>query len=394
MNRKFWFLTLILALVVLVVSACASMIPDTGLTQDDLVATQNAVIVQAAQATATTMALQEQIAQLQTQVAEATANPVVVTATPEPATPTPEIPTATPTVTPIPATPTPTIPCNAAQFVADVSIADGSVLSPGAHFTKTWRLRNAGLCNWSSAYDLIFVSGDSLGGPAIVPLRADVAPGQYVDLSVDLVAPNSEGGYRGYWMLRDGFGNTFGVGSSNQTFYVDILVAEPRSDYPLDFISSYCQAEWSSGAGRIPCSGEDADSRGFVRRVDRPALESGYIDDEPVLLTFPQGINDGVIRGKYPPLRVEQGSHFTAVIGCAYKAEGCDVKFQLDFQVDNGSIQTLATWHEVYDEEFNLVDVDLSGLAGNDVRFILTVLSNGSPHQDRAYWLAPRIRKE
>jgi hypothetical protein len=37
------------------------------------------------------------------------------------------------------------------------------------------------------------------------------------------------------------------------------------------------------------------------------------------------------------------------------------------------------------------VDVSLSSLAGQSVKFILTVLANGSPTGDRALWIAPRI---
>jgi hypothetical protein len=90
---------------------------------------------------------------------------------------------------------------------------------------------------------------------------------------------------------------------------------------------------------------------------------------------------------------VENGYHFSAVIGCAHKANNCDVNFQLDYQIGSGSINTLKTWHEVYDEQFRSVDVDLSSLAGKDVKFILTVLSNGPSNNDRAQWLAPRISK-
>jgi hypothetical protein len=175
---------------------------------------------------------------------------------------------------------------------------------------------------------------------------------------------------------------------------VDIKVSQPKSNYPTDFIASMCQAEWTSGAGRLDCPGVKDDSRGFVLRVDKPALESGYIDDEPALFTGPQMINDGVIRGKYPAMRVESGHKFMAVIGCAAETSGCDVRFQLDYQIGSGSIQNLASWNEAYDKNYSNVKVDLSGLAGNDVRFILTVLANGSSNQDKVLWLAPRIVKE
>lgn len=395
MNGKFWFLTTLLLLAILVLSACSPIIPETGdeLSQDDLIATQSAEIFQAAQATATTIALQTQIAQLQTQVAAGptslppTATPLIPTATPLPPTATP----LPPTPTAIPPTATPSIPCNAAAFVADVTVPDGTVFQPGAYFTKTWRLQNTGSCTWTTAYDIVLISGDLLGAPSEVAMPANVAPGQVVDVSVGMTAPGRDGSYRGNWRLRDAGNVVFGVGQSSGSFYVDIQVSTPQPSDPYNFASSYCSAEWTTGAGRIPCNGSEGDSRGYVKRVDKPVLETGYIDDEPALITHPQMVTDGIIRGKYPAVRIGNGYYFTALIGCVNKATGCDVKFQLDYTINNGPIATLATWHEIYDEQFRTVEVDLSGLRGQNVSFILTVLANGSASGDQAQWLAPRI---
>jgi hypothetical protein len=37
---------------------------------------------------------------------------------------------------------------------------------------------------------------------------------------------------------------------------------------------------------------------------------------------------------------VSSGDHFKSVIGCEHNAKNCNVRFQLDYQIDNGSIQT------------------------------------------------------
>lgn len=383
----------------LLLSACQGMIPVTSVRPEDEQATQSAYVAQAAQATATTMAMQTLIAHLQTQVAQGNAGQAAATATPAQIVVTQAVPTNTPlppTVTPVPPTPTPTatvVACNAAQFVGDVTIPDGSTLAPGSTFVKTWRLKNVGSCTWTTDYDLVFVKNNSMNGPADVNLLGNVAPGEVIDVSVTLKAPSSDGKYRGDWKLRTASGVLFGVGKSDTTFYVDIKVSAPQSKYPLDFIASMCNASWTSGAGSLPCPGAKDDAAGFVMRVDKPTLETGYVDDEAALATYPQMINDGVIRGKYPSFRVENGHHFQAIIGCGRDQKSCDVNFQLDYQIGDGSIQTLKTWHEVYDEQFNGVDVDLSSLAGKDVKFILTVFSNGSSNQDWAQWLAPRIVK-
>ena len=50
-----------------------------------------------------------------------------------------------------------------AQFVADVTVPDGTRYDPGATFTKTWRLKNIGTCTWTTSYTLVFDSGDADG---------------------------------------------------------------------------------------------------------------------------------------------------------------------------------------------------------------------------------------
>ena len=96
--------------------------------------------------------------------------------------------------------------CDAAQFIADVTVPDGTIFAPGTAFTKTWRLKNIGTCTWTTAYSLVFVSGEQMSGPGSVALPTTVSPGQTVDVSVALVAPASAGTFRGYWQLKNASG--------------------------------------------------------------------------------------------------------------------------------------------------------------------------------------------
>lgn len=160
--------------------------------------------------------------------------PPPATVTPEAASPTAE--PATPTVTHTPIPTETQVPCDRAAFISDVTIPDGTILTPGKTFTKTWRLRNTGSCTWTSGYELLFKEGDALGGPASMQLTSGtVAPGQTVDVSVDLTAPNTEGSYKGFWWIRSSSGVVFGVGSSGDVpFYVEIKVAKPTpTPYPV-----------------------------------------------------------------------------------------------------------------------------------------------------------------
>lgn len=134
-------------------------------------------------------------------------------------------PTLEPSVT-IPATPTQV--CDAAQFVADVTIPDGTIVKTNDFFTKTWRFKNVGTCTWNTSYNLVFDVGDQMGGPTSVALTGNVAPGAEVELSVELQAPAKTGSYRSFWRLRNPAGVMLPIsgGYKNKSFYVDIHVKD------------------------------------------------------------------------------------------------------------------------------------------------------------------------
>ncbi len=106
-----------------------------------------------------------------------------------------------------------------AIFVADVTIPDGTVIAPGAAFTKTWRLQNAGTSTWATSYSFVFVSGEKMGTITSVPLAQSVAPGAQIDISVNMVAPVNPGSYQGYWKMKNASGSFF-----NDSVYVLITV--------------------------------------------------------------------------------------------------------------------------------------------------------------------------
>jgi len=123
--------------------------------------------------------------------------------------------------------PTSTPLCDLAQFIKDVNIPDGTEFEPNETFTKTWRLKNIGVCNWSG-YSLVFDSGEAMSGPATTPIGS-VSTNQEVDLSIDLTAPGSDGDYRGYWRIKNNSGALIPVsgGYQSKSFFVDIKVKTP-----------------------------------------------------------------------------------------------------------------------------------------------------------------------
>jgi uncharacterized repeat protein (TIGR01451 family) len=429
--------------------------------------------------------------------------------------------TATPTFVPT--------PCDKAEFIADVNVPPGTVMSPGAQFTKTWRLKNVSTCTWTLSYRLAFFGGDQMGAPSSIQVPVNVAPGQMIDLSLNLTAPSSPGSYRGYWIFQNSTGFPFGVGpQGDQPVYVDIVVAsgtvtptgtQPSSilsltksassqtysapdqtitytftitntgttalgpaqfiitdnklgapfncgpadatlapsqslscsmDYKTtsadmalpniinsataagagqisrvativvtnlvapatptpsvtpggpsatpvpgtvyDFATNACEATWYTGAGQLTqCPGTDGDAKGFVLKVSNPKLESGVTDPRPGILTFPQDVQNGYIQGFYPPFHVQNGDRFRSTIGCEFGATSCYLAFRLDYELGDTIRTFWGPFLERYDGKHYSIDVDLSPLAGEDVRFILTVLSAGVATGDRALWVGPII---
>src|SRR5512143_169112 len=79
--------------------------------------------------------------------------------------------------------------CDWAKFIADVTVTDGAYFPAGAPFVKIWRLQNIGTCTWTKSYSLAFYSGEMLGAVTPVMLNKEVKPGEIVDISVNMVAP-------------------------------------------------------------------------------------------------------------------------------------------------------------------------------------------------------------
>jgi len=153
---------------------------------------------------------------------------------------TPAVSGATPSFTPLPmpATLTPiplpissntpaataTSNCNVAQFVTDVTVPDGTIMTPNQVFTKKWRVKNIGSCAWTG-FSLVFDSGDAMGGPASKAIST-LNPGQEVDLEVNLTAPAGAGTYRSYWRINTNGSVLVPIvnGYQGKSFYVDIKV--------------------------------------------------------------------------------------------------------------------------------------------------------------------------
>jgi hypothetical protein len=241
-----------------------------------------------------------------------------------------------PTATPEPEdTPVPTPSCtDRATFIKDVTYPDGTYIAPGEAFEKVWRVENTGTCPWTTDYQLIFVSGYSMDGPAALSLEGTIPVNAVVDLSVDLKAPEIDGSYRGSWMLRNPQGFLFGVGEmANRPLWVQVNVGPKPTPVITDWLGEYfdnrnldddpvlvrndevIDFNWRSGSpgDEIPV---DNFSARWTRTVEfeegiyhfRVRMDDGarlYVDDQLAV----DGWQDGTNRVLTADLAMSEGEH-------------------------------------------------------------------------------------
>jgi hypothetical protein len=106
--------------------------------------------------------------------------------------------------------PTATTGCeNAAHFLEDLTLPDGTNVAPGATLDKRWSVQNNGTCDWGPDYRLVRQGDGALAGPsetALYPARA----GSQAVWQVALTAPTQPGEYRSRWQARAPDGSLFG----------------------------------------------------------------------------------------------------------------------------------------------------------------------------------------
>ena len=112
-------------------------------------------------------------------------------------------------------------------YIDDITIDDNSRLVAGRPFVKTWRVKNTGTTAWSDGFTLRHNKGTPMTDATSVPLSA-CAPGQQVDVSLDLCTPLTPGKYYTEWLAHDPQGNPFG-----QILWMPIFSVSASGTAPL-----------------------------------------------------------------------------------------------------------------------------------------------------------------
>jgi hypothetical protein len=98
---------------------------------------------------------------------------------------------------------------NGASFIEDLTVPDGTSVSPGERLDKRWAVQTSGSCDWGPGYRLVQLDSGSLVGrheSALYPARA----GENAVWQVELIAPQEPGEYLASWQARDPSGELFG----------------------------------------------------------------------------------------------------------------------------------------------------------------------------------------
>ncbi|MBN1428352.1 MAG: hypothetical protein JXB07_08200 [Anaerolineae bacterium] len=108
-------------------------------------------------------------------------------------------------------TPGPTTECVLnAVFLEDITIPDDTVLEPGEAFIKTWRVENAGNCNWGKDIVLVFLWGTLMAEKDRLSVPSTTIDST-ADISVEMTAPTEPGVHVAMWQIQTADGQQVGT---------------------------------------------------------------------------------------------------------------------------------------------------------------------------------------
>jgi hypothetical protein len=256
-------------------------------------------------------------------------------------------------------------------------------------------------------------------------LPSNVDPGQTIDISIDLVAPATPGIYKGTWSFEDNTGQQFGLGpSADGQIWVQVKVVPVPTNTPTplpestqtneppfapsvavpfntpsletltyDLASQICSAQWLGNDVQQPCPGTSSEAQNAISLVALPTLEDGSKIANPAIMISP-GNTNGPIQGIYPEYLVQPGDHFRAIAGCEADSISCSALLRVSYQDASNTKVDLWAAGEFYDQKYSQIDIDISALAGQKVKFILDTTPLNTDPGNHVFWAFPGIYRE
>jgi hypothetical protein len=183
----------------------------------------------------------------------------------------------------------------------------------------------------------------------------------------------------------------FGIGAdANSPFWASIVVDQEVTT-EINGVEAMCNWSWVSGVGPMTCP-QDSLTNGSVLRNNSPSVEIGVQEDEPAIVVMPNDGTGGFVTGTTNFFTVQAGDRVRTVVGCLHNQVQCNLTFEIGYRTQTGAYGALGVWGQAYDGSLDKLDVDLTGLAGQNIQLVLTARSNtGSSFENYGFWLNPRL---
>ena len=266
------------------------------------------------------------------------------------------------------------------EYISDITIPDGMVITPYTLFTKTWYIKNVGDCTWNSKYSLIYQSGAEVGQAKSFPILNPgyyIKPGESLAVSAQLQAPDKVGNtYTTYWAMKTDRDEVIGAGDAKNVYLSSNFRVEPVFDVIQNFNSLTCYDDH----GYFTCGLRNQSAEhGAVYFEQSPNFESGRNQGKPAIVVAPPLGENTVVRFEFGPLRFPRGSWFYTNFCCFPNTPTCDSQIRLYVRKPGYGetlVQEIREWNDGFMGEwkFRLDDI---GVFDQDYFYIIEVQTNG-----------------
>lgn len=271
------------------------------------------------------------------------------------------------------------------EYLGDVTIPDGMVITPYTLFTKTWYIKNTGDCTWNSKYKLVYQSGAEVGQSKSFPLLNPgyyIRPGETLAVSAQLAAPAGTGlTYTTYWAMETERGEIVGDGEAKNVY----LSSSFRVEKSFDLIQNFGSLSCYDDHGYFTCgSRAQTADHGAVYYEQSPNFESGRNQGKPAIVVAPPLGENTTVRFEFGPLRFPRGSWFYTNFSCFPSTPTCDVQIRLYVRkpgYDETLVQEIREWNDGFMGEwkFRLDDIEVFD---QDYIYTFEVQSNGGANKE------------
>lgn len=163
----------------------------------------------------------------------------------------------------------------------------------------------------------------------------------------------------------------------------------------LDFVREAPKASWQSGFGALPFDGSPTDTRGAALYEQNALLEDSS-RPSLVLLTHPQWVTNGYIRGAYPQrIKIQKGDRLRVVVGFLSQPEPMgDVTFTIRYRIPGTefSDQKVSIPH-TYNKQLVEQVFDLSKSADTTLGFDLEVTAAPLAGKYFPVWVIAQVER-